>query len=67
MINESGVIQMMTFSIVKKIGEGRYLADDLFIIERARREKVLGAFRVKPGSCNFKNRLFRKNGRNKPS
>jgi len=37
---------MFTFSVVKKIGEGSYLDEALFIIERVRREKVLNAHRA---------------------
>jgi len=38
---------MFTFSVVKKIGEGSYLNDALFIIERVRRERALGPHRMK--------------------
>jgi len=32
---------MLTYSIVKRIGEGSYLNEDYFIIERARRKRAL--------------------------
>ena len=32
---------MFTFSMVRRIGEGKYLSDDCFIIERIRRERAL--------------------------
>ena len=37
---------MFTFSVVKKIGEGSYLNEALFIIERVRRENALSAHRM---------------------
>lgn len=36
-----GVISMFTFALVKKIGEGSYLNEDLFILERVRRKRAL--------------------------
>lgn len=32
---------MFSFNIVKKIGEGKYLGDDAFIIERIRKTRAL--------------------------
>jgi len=36
-----GVMAMFTFSIVRKIGEGNYLNEDTFILERVRRRRAL--------------------------
>ncbi len=38
---------MFTFAIVKRIGEGHYLSDDAFILERARKERALMPHRLK--------------------
>ena len=36
-----GVMNMFTFALVKRIGEGSYLNEDLFILERVRRQRAL--------------------------
>ena len=41
----NGVATMLDFSVVKKIGEGNYLSDDQFTIERARKRRALGTGR----------------------
>ena len=43
-------VAMFTFSVVKKIGEGSYLDEAIFIIERVRRERALNAHRVEIGN-----------------
>ena len=50
---------MITFSLVKKIGEGNYLNDDRFILERVRRERALD--RTAPKKPGFVNRIFAQN------
>jgi len=49
---------MFAFSIVKKIGEGNYLSEDLFIIERVRKERALNSRRLKPVKPQYKTRIF---------
>ncbi|MBL7155608.1 MAG: hypothetical protein ISS90_00505 [Candidatus Omnitrophica bacterium] len=49
---------MFTFGIVKQIGEGKYLSDDLFIIERVRKERALNLGRIKPGSPKHRTRII---------
>ena len=46
---------MLTFSIVKRIGEGSYLNEDSFIIERVRRKRAL--LIAQPGLANSRNRI----------
>jgi hypothetical protein len=53
---------MFTFSVVKKIGEGRYLCDDLFIIERVRKGRAVKVGRKKLENKHIKNRLFGDDG-----
>ena len=36
-----GVMNMFTFALVKRIGEGSYLNEDRFILERIRRKRAL--------------------------
>jgi len=38
---------MLNLSIVRKIGEGNYLNDDSFILERVRKERALNLRRMK--------------------
>jgi len=56
---------MFTFNVVRKIGEGSYLDEALFIIERVRREKVLNAHRASNESAKLKSST--KNGKGKTS
>lgn len=58
---------MFSFSIVKKIGEGKYLDEDLFIIERIRRERALNMRQEKLGTTKFHNRFKNKDGKIRPS
>ena len=58
---------MMTFSMVKKIGEGKYLDEDLFIIERVRRERAMNVLHPRGGKGLLKRRFFGKNGKNSHS
>ena len=53
---------MFTFAVVKKIGEGKYLFDDFFILERIRRERALQAHSAKPQK-KHKNRFLAKDGK----
>jgi len=39
---------MLNLSIVRKIGEGNYLNDDSFILERVRKERALNMRCMKP-------------------
>lgn len=55
---------MFTFSVVKKIGEGSYLDEALFIIERVRRERALNMHRVKIGN-KHKHKSSAKDGKGK--
>ena len=57
---------MFTFSIVKKIGEGSYLNEALFIIERVRRERALNAYRVESESNKPKPKPSTRNEKGKP-
>jgi len=56
---------MFTFAVVRKIGEGKYLSDDLFILERIRREQALKMGQTKPDKK--KKRFYTKDGKNDPS
>ncbi len=58
---------MFTFSVVKKIGEGSYLDEALFIIERVRRERSLGAHRMKSESGKHKPKSSTGNEKGKSS
>lgn len=58
---------MFTFNIVKKIGDGSYLREGRFIIERIRKERALNMDRTRVDGTRFKSRIFIKNGKNKPS
>ena len=49
--------EMFSFSIVKKIGEGNYLNQDHFIIERVRRARALNMRRIRP-QASKKSRIF---------
>jgi len=40
---------MFDFSLVRKIGEGRYLDEERFILERVRRERALNMCRIRIG------------------
>ncbi|OGW75436.1 MAG: hypothetical protein A2Z72_06475 [Omnitrophica bacterium RBG_13_46_9] len=40
-------INMFTFNIVRRIGEGNYLSEDWFIIERIRKERALNGDQTK--------------------
>ena len=44
-MGEREVIFMFAFSIVRKIGEGNYLNDDRFTIERVRKTRALNSAR----------------------
>ena len=57
---------MFTFSVVRKIGEGSYLAEDLFILERARRVKALNN-NAHVGIVGRKAKRHSKNARINPS
>ena len=54
---------MFTFNLVRKIGEGNYLDEDSFILERARKERALNIHCVKMSANRNKNRIFEKNGK----
>ena len=58
---------MFTFRVVKRIGEGDYLNDDLFIIERVRRERALNMHQMKSKTNKFDIKGFLKNDRFKLS
>ena len=57
---------MFTFSIVKKIGEGSYLDEALFIIERVRRERAINAHRMKSENDEPKPKPSSRNEKGKP-
>jgi len=38
---------LLSFQLIKKMGEGSYLNEDRFILERVRRERALGGECVK--------------------
>jgi hypothetical protein len=57
---------MFTFGIVKRLGDGNYLLEDNFIIERVRKERAMNvgnAKRDNQGVPRSKNRFDRKDGR----
>ena len=54
---------MFTFSIVKRIGEGNYLGDDFFIIERVRKARALSPAYLKANGTKAKFGLSRGNGK----
>jgi len=54
---------MLSFYIVKKIGEGSYLDESQFIIERARKEKTLRQQRVYAEISKSKARSFSRNAK----
>ena len=56
-------MNLFTFSVVKRIGEGNYLNDESFILERVRKERALNIERPKMIRKRFKNRIFGKDGR----
>ena len=58
---------MFTFSIVKKLGEGNYLSEGRFIIERIRRENALNMHNFKIDNNKPKAKSMKKNGKQKPS
>ena len=58
---------MFTFSVVKKIGEGSYLDEALFIIERVRRERALNAHRANIENNKPKPKSSTRNEKGKPS
>jgi len=58
---------MFAFSIVKKIGEGNYLKDDLFIIERVRRERALNLKRRGLNDQEPRDKTHRKDERRRTS
>ena len=58
---------MFTFSIVKKIGEGSYLDEGRFILERIRRERALNMHYIKFDRKKHKSSTSRKNGKSKSS
>ncbi|MFH1593854.1 MAG: hypothetical protein ABID09_04065 [Candidatus Omnitrophota bacterium] len=58
---------MFAFSIVRKIGEGNYLSEEPFIIERARKERALNMRPMIADNKQFKNRTTRRDGRQDPS
>ena len=58
-----GVISMFSFSIVKKIGEGKYLSKDNFILERIRRERALNIRYMKVHSNKRKVKPFTRDER----
>jgi len=54
---------MMTFSVVRRIGEGSYLNDDLFIIERVRKERALNMGRPRGKRERSRIKPFLKHGK----
>ena len=58
---------MFTFNIVKKLGEGNYLSEGRFIIERIRRENALNMHNFKIDNNKPKITSIKKNGKQKPS
>ena len=54
---------MLTFNTVKRIGEGNYLGDDLFIIERARRARAINTPRPKTSKGKNRIKAFMKHGK----
>ena len=58
---------MFTFSMVKRIGEGSYLNDDVFILERARKERALNMHCMKADEKRLGCKAVGENGRSKSS
>lgn len=58
---------MFTFSVVRKIGEGSYLNEAHFIIERIRRERALNAQCVNLNNSKNKSKNHGKDGKPKSS
>ncbi|MGB2705330.1 MAG: hypothetical protein WBC74_00495 [Candidatus Omnitrophota bacterium] len=58
---------MFTFSVVKKIGEGSYLDEALFIIERVRRERALNMHWMKTKNKKCKTKSSTRNEKGKSS
>lgn len=58
---------MFSFSIVKKLGDGRYLDEARLIIERVRREKALSFHHTKFDNKKHKSKPFKGDGKPKPS
>ena len=59
----SEVMFMFTFSIVKKIGEGNYLNDESFILERVRKVRALNARLGRAKDSRLSARNFSRNDR----
>ena len=58
---------MFTFSVVKRIGEGNYLSEGRFIIERIRRENALNMHNFKFDNSKHKAKPAKKSGKQKSS
>ena len=58
---------MFTFSIVKKIGEGSYLEEERFIIERIRKARALNTQRPRTHVKEFKIITPKRNDKTRPS
>ena len=58
---------MFTFSVVKKIGEGSYLNDALFIIERVRRERALRPHRMRISDTKNNEKTSTRDGKHGPA
>ncbi|MBN1353801.1 MAG: hypothetical protein JW994_03930 [Candidatus Omnitrophica bacterium] len=54
---------MFAFATVRKIGEGNYLNDDVFILERVRKERALNTVCSKAKSARNRIRTAIKNGK----
>jgi len=58
---------MMAFSVVKKIGEGSYLDQDSFTIERARKARALNVHRFSTDKGRQRIKALIENGKLDPS
>ena len=58
---------MMAFSVVKRIGEGSYLDQDFFTIERVRKARALNTHRLSTDKGKQRIVALTKNGKLDPS
>ena len=58
---------MFTFSLVRRIGEGSYLDEDSFILERVRKERALNTRCVRFAAEKNKTRIFARDGKPRPA
>ena len=57
------VSYMLAFSLVKRLGEGSYLNDDRFILERVRKERALNVRRMRVITGKPKSKPFERDGK----